>query len=135
MTSKNRAFIEKFVSERYSCKVVYPLCAKNAKDNRRKKWLNFQKKILPTEVGSAARIPVPGDITGRGDARNSLTAIFNKTDHLSQLETKQGVIKKYSRQLYSLHIKIIEWRSCTRSRYDTSIRYKLAINGKGEEIC
>ncbi|KAK4880224.1 hypothetical protein RN001_008370 [Aquatica leii] len=93
--------------------IVCPLCAKNALsvENRisSKKNLTEQaqkmlrtsvKKIPPVPLGTTVRIPIPEVDRGRGDARNILAVVLQKTDdELYELGTKQGVIKT----LYSRH--------------------------------
>nr|XP_022909463.1 SCAN domain-containing protein 3-like [Onthophagus taurus] len=108
---------EKDMAEGYGFKVVCPLCLKNAlavqnrissKDNLTEqgpKMLKLlKKKIPPVPLGTTVRIPVPEVDRGRGDARNILAVVLQKTDdELYKIGTKQGVVKnRYSRQQFTV---------------------------------
>ncbi|KAJ8720835.1 hypothetical protein PYW08_006300 [Mythimna loreyi] len=108
---------EKNMAEGCGSKVVCPLCAKNAlavenrissKDNlteqAQKMLKTSEKKFPPVALGTTVRIPVPEVDRGRGDARNILAVVLQKTDdELYQLGTKQGVVKTlYSRQQFTV---------------------------------
>lgn len=66
---------------------------RNLREQAQKMLKTSGKKFPPVPLGITVRIPVPVD-RGRGDARNILAVVLQKTDdELYQLGTKQGVLK------------------------------------------
>ena len=94
------------MAEGQSSKVICPLCEKNtsavenrisSKDNLRKqaqKMLKTSGKKSSCDIVQQCKNPRSGIDRGRGDARNVLAVVLQKTDdELYKIGTKHGVVK------------------------------------------
>ncbi|XP_071051121.1 KRAB-A domain-containing protein 2-like [Onthophagus taurus] len=111
------AVVERSTDEGHGSKVLCPLCSKKsvALENRQIAKENLQqqaekmlktsgKKFPPVSIGTSVRVFVPEVDRGRGDARNIIGVVLDKTDdELYQIGTKNGVIKQlYSRSQFNV---------------------------------